>query len=37
MVHRLTIQSKIVGGEKDDYFDTRFVFDDGGENIKIID
>ena len=37
MVHRLTIQSKIVGSEKDDYFETRFVFDDGGENIKIIE
>jgi hypothetical protein len=36
MMHRLTIQSKVVGPHGDEMFQTRFVFDDKGESIKIL-
>jgi hypothetical protein len=36
LMHRLTIQSKVVGQEGDEMFETRFVFDDKGENITIL-
>ena len=36
LMHRLTIQSKVVGQEGDEMFETRFVFDDKGENIIIL-
>ncbi|GAC1359424.1 MAG: hypothetical protein NVSMB31_19770 [Vulcanimicrobiaceae bacterium] len=36
LMHRLTIQSKVVGGEGDEMFETRFVFDDKGETILIL-
>jgi hypothetical protein len=36
LMHRLTIQSKVVGTEGDEMFETRFVFDDKGESIMIL-
>lgn len=36
LVHRLTIQSKVVGPEGNEMFETRFVFDDAGNNIQIL-
>lgn len=36
LMHRLTIQSKVVGGESDEMFETRFVFDDSGETVTIL-
>lgn len=36
LMHRLTIQSKVVGIEGDEMFETRFVFDDKGDNIIIL-
>jgi hypothetical protein len=36
MMHRLTIQSKVVGGEGGELFETRFVFDDRGDTILIL-
>ncbi len=36
LMHRLTIQSKVVGLEGDEMFETRFIFDDGGSNIMIL-
>ncbi len=36
VMHRLTIQSKVVGAEGDEMFETRFVFDDKGENIAVL-
>ena len=36
LMHRLTIQSKLVGGETTEMFETRFVFDDNGEQILIL-
>ncbi len=36
VMHRLTIQSKVVGPEGDEMFETRFVFDDKGENIATL-
>jgi hypothetical protein len=36
LVHRLTIQSKVVGPEGNEMFETRFVFDDAGANIQIL-
>jgi hypothetical protein len=36
LVHRLTIQSKVVGPEGAEMFETRFVFDDAGANIQIL-
>lgn len=36
LMHRLTIQSKVVGLEGDEMFETRFVFDDKGDNILIL-
>jgi hypothetical protein len=35
-MHRLVIQSKIVGVERDELFETRFVFDESGRNIQIL-
>lgn len=35
-MHRMTIQSKVVGGDGDEMFETRFVFDENGENIAIL-
>jgi hypothetical protein len=35
-MHRLTIQSKVVGHEGGEMFETRFVFDDKGDNIIIL-
>jgi hypothetical protein len=36
LMHRLVIQSKIVGVERDELFETRFVFDESGRNIQIL-
>ncbi len=36
MVHRIVIQSKVVGAERDDLFETRFVFDESGKNVQIL-
>ena len=36
LVHRLTIQSKVVGAEGAEMYETRFVFDDQGANIQIM-
>ena len=36
LMHRLTIQSKIVTPEGGEMFETRFVFDDKGENIIVL-
>lgn len=36
LVHRLTIQSKVVGPEGSEMFETRFVFDDSGGSIQIL-
>jgi hypothetical protein len=36
LMHRLTIQSKVVGLEGDAMFETRFAFDDKGDNILIL-
>ena len=35
-MHRLTIQSKVVGPEGSELFDTRFMFDDKGESVQIL-
>lgn len=36
LVHRITIQSKVVGPEGAEMYETRFVFDDAGSNIQIL-
>jgi hypothetical protein len=36
LVHRVTIQSKVVGPEGAELFETRFIFDDKGEAIQIL-
>ncbi len=36
MMHRLTIQSKVVGSEGDEMFETRFAFDDKGETVMLL-
>lgn len=36
LMHRLVIQSKVVGPEADELFETRFVFDEGGKNVQIL-
>ena len=36
LVHRLVIQSKLVGPERDELFETRFVFDESGNNVQIL-
>jgi hypothetical protein len=36
LVHRITIQSKVVGPEGAEMYETRFVFDDAGANIQIL-
>lgn len=36
LVHRLVIQSKLVGAERDELFETRFVFDESGQNVQIL-
>lgn len=36
LMHRLTIQSKVVGPEGDEMYETRFVFDDSGETILVL-
>nr|MDQ6942903.1 hypothetical protein [Candidatus Eremiobacteraeota bacterium] len=36
LMHRLVIQSKLVGPERDELFETRFVFDEGGKNVQIL-
>lgn len=36
LMHRLTIQSKVVGSEGAELYETRFVFDDKGGNIQIL-
>lgn len=36
LMHRITIQSKVVGSEGDEMFETRFVFDDKGESIMVL-
>jgi hypothetical protein len=36
LVHRLVIQSKVVGPEDDELFETRFVFDENGKNVQIL-
>lgn len=36
LVHRITIQSKVVGPEGAEMFESRFVFDDQGSNIQLL-
>jgi hypothetical protein len=36
LMHRLVIQSKVVGRESDELFETRFVFDESGKNVQIL-
>jgi hypothetical protein len=36
LVHRLVIQSKVVGPEKDEMFETRFVFNENGQDVQIL-
>lgn len=36
LVHRLTIQSKVVGPEGAEIYETRFVFDDQGTTIQVL-
>jgi hypothetical protein len=36
LMHRLVIQSKVVGTERDELFETRFVFDEHGQNVQIL-
>ncbi len=36
LMHRLTIQSKVVGSEGAELFETRFIFDDKGDSIQIL-
>jgi hypothetical protein len=36
LMHRLTIQSKVVGAEGAELFETRFIFDDKGDSIQIL-
>jgi hypothetical protein len=36
LMHRLTIQSKVVGPENDEIYETRFVFDESGENVLVL-
>ncbi len=36
VMHRLTIQSKVVGAEGGEMFETRFVFDDTGETVLML-
>jgi PilZ domain len=36
LVHRITIQSKVVGPEGNEMYESRFVFDDQGGNIQIL-
>jgi len=36
LMHRLVIQSKVVGPEDDELFETRFVFDESGKNVQIL-
>ena len=36
LMHRLVIQSKLVGPERDELFETRFVFDETGKNVQIL-
>jgi hypothetical protein len=36
LMHRLVIQSKVVGPESDEMFETRFVFDESGKNVQIL-
>ncbi len=36
LLHRLTIQSKVVGPEGSELFETRFTFDDKGETVSML-
>ncbi len=36
LMHRLVIQSKLVGPDSDELFETRFVFDESGKNVQIL-
>jgi len=36
LVHRLTIQSKVVGPEGAEMYETRFVFDDRGDTVQML-
>ena len=36
LMHRLVIQSKVVGSERDELFETRFIFDESGKNVQIL-
>ena len=36
LMHRLVIQSKVVGPETDELYETRFVFDESGKNVQIL-
>lgn len=36
LMHRLVIASKVVGPETDELFETRFVFDESGKNVQIL-
>ncbi|HEY0614052.1 MAG TPA: PilZ domain-containing protein [Candidatus Elarobacter sp.] len=36
LMHRLVIQSKVVGPDRDEMYETRFVFDESGKNVQIL-
>jgi PilZ domain len=36
LMHRLVIQSKVVGRDGEELFETRFVFDESGKNVQIL-
>jgi hypothetical protein len=36
LMHRLTIQSKVVGPENDEIYETRFVFDESGKDVIVL-
>jgi len=36
LMHRLVIQSKVVGPDSDELFETRFVFDESGKNVHVL-
>jgi hypothetical protein len=36
LYHRLTIQSKVVGSEGPAFYETRFLFDDQGTNVQVL-
>jgi len=36
LMHRLTIQSKVVGPDNDEIYETRFVFDESGKDVIVL-